>query len=122
MSLGTWSPGAGSAVARTVGQTMVRRSVPDVWQFRQSAEQRRTQHLDISYSIHSLESVAGHLSHPADPSSQVRVRLEAITPFPVGTDGEYDVLQGGVDFYLDLSGVRRAGSHLGSLTVTFNNF
>ena len=121
VALGTWSPGAASAPARTPEPHLLLRNVPDVWLIRQSSDQRKNQYLDVGYAIHSLKGGSGRLSHPEDAGSQISVRLEAITPTLVGADGEYDLLQGGVTFYLDLAGIRRAGQHLGLLTVTFNN-
>lgn len=121
MSLGTWSPSSAAMAGRAATAVEALRRAENLWQIRLPGEQRRTQHLDVAYQIHGLDGRRGALTHPADSFSQVRVRLEPIAPTLVGADDD-DVLQGGVTLHLDLSGIRRAGQHLGSLTVTFNNF
>jgi len=123
MSLGARS--AGSSARTSPGfpkAPVVRRSVQDAWQLRVDSAQRRRQHFDVAYQLRGANGRSGRLSQPGDSGSEMDVRLEPITPIVVFTDGDYDVLQGGVMFYLDLAGIRRAGKYQGTLTVTFNNF
>ncbi len=122
VSLGAWSP---TRTARTSGfpkAPVIRRSVQDAWQLRVDSAQRRRQHFDVAYQLRGANGRSDRLSHAGYRDSEIGVRLESITPTVVSTDGDYDVLQGGVMFYLDLAGIRRAGSYQGTLTVTFNNF
>ncbi len=124
----SFSLGAGSS-SRLASATpgfaeapVVRRSVQDAWQLRVDAAARQRQHFNVAYQLRGANGRAGRLSHSGDRGSEIEARLEAIAPTVVFADGDYDVLQGGVTFYLDLAGVRRAGQYQGTLTVTFNNF
>jgi len=123
ISLGAWSSArpAGSPQGFSAAR-VVRRSVQDAWQLRVESALRRQQYFDVAYQLRGANGRAGHLSHAGDRGSEIGVRLEPIAPTVVITDGDYDVLQGGVTFYLELAGVRRAGRYQGTLTVTFNNF
>ena len=120
-SLGAWRPG-GTTATGVSEAAVIRRSVPDAWQMSVESTQRRRQHLDVAYTVRGASGKLGTLSHGADRGSGIGVRLESIPPTVLVTEGDFDVLQGGVVFYLDLTGVRRAGQYQGTLTVTFNNF
>lgn len=100
----------------------VRRSVQDAWEMRVDSTLRRRQYFDVAYQLRGADGQSGRLSYLGDRGSHIGVRLESIAPTVVSTDGDYDLLQGGITFYLDLANVRRAGQYQGTLTVTFNNF
>jgi len=123
ISMGAWSSARSAGSSPGVPEApVVRRSVQDAWQLRVDAALRRQQHFDVAYQLRGVNGRPDRLSHGGDRGSEIAVRLEPIPPTVVFTDGDHDVLQGGVTFFLDLAGVRRAGQYQGILTVTFNNF
>ena len=122
VSLGRWSSAARGPMADVENAPVIQRRVPDIWQFRVPVQERGSRYLDVDYALHGANGASGTLTNPLDRSSDIRVRIEPLAPTVVAREGDYDVMQGGVIFHLDLSGVRRAGQHSGTLTVSFHNY
>ena len=121
VGLGSWT-GGGNTIGELPGASaIIQRTIPDAWQLAVEAGDL-TRHYDVDFVLHDAYGRAGRLSLGEDRSSTLGVTLESHTPVVVASEGDFEVLQGGITFYLDLSRVRHAGRYQGSLTVTLNSF
>ena len=74
------------------------------------------------YMLTSPDGKSDGLASVEDPSSVIRARISPLPPRVIDGDLEFLTLEGGLVLYLDLQGVRTSGVHVGTLTVTLENY
>jgi hypothetical protein len=120
ISMGTWSR-HGTATASFEIETQFVRSMPGIWCMR-VRDFESTHTTTARYLLTSPDGSSDGLANIEDPSSVIRARISPIPPRVIDGDLEFLTLEGGLVLHLDLQGVRTSGVHVGTLTVTLENY
>jgi hypothetical protein len=97
------------------------RSVPAVWRMRLDDAQAVAE-LDVRCEIVAEGGQSNVLTNPDDPASVIHVWARPLAPQVLSGAVEGALVEGGVLLDLDLRGVRTAGPHTGTLTVTVERY
>ena len=120
LAMGNWTRSGASPAAFEV-ETRFVRSMPGVWRMR-VRDFDSTHTTTARYTLTSPDGTANGLASVEDPSSVIQVRISPLPPSVVDSDLDYLTIEGGVMLDLDLLGVRTSGVHVGTLTVTLENY
>ncbi|HXV76317.1 MAG TPA: hypothetical protein VD788_08355 [Candidatus Polarisedimenticolaceae bacterium] len=119
-SSGHYRPG-GFATVDLELDTRVLRSVPAVWRMRVGSVDALSE-MNVRYELSTADGRTNLLAHAADPGSIVQARVDGLPPTVVDVDDRGVLVEGGVMLHLDLQGVRAAGAHTATMTVTIEHF
>ncbi|MEG3972061.1 MULTISPECIES: hypothetical protein [unclassified Microcoleus] len=93
------------------------RSLPSLWQMRVPAN-RPLQSVSVSYDLIAGNGRSNSLSNPEHPNSEIKVTLQPLPPIRVSRENNFDIIEGGVEFRLNLERAEVAGAYQGTLRVT----
>jgi hypothetical protein len=121
VSMGRWSDtGATDSPAFQI-ETRLVRSVPAVWRMRVS-DFDAVQSTNVRYALTAPDGRVNTLTGVEDPGSVIQALISPLPPLVVEGDLDSVTIEGGLLLNLDLRGVRTSGVHVGTLTVTIENF
>ena len=93
------------------------RSIPSLWEMRMPTD-RLPQSVSVSYDLTAANGHSNALSNPDYPNSEIKVTLQSLPPIRVSRENNFDIIEGGVEFKLNLERAEVAGEHQGTLRVT----
>ncbi|MBD0308677.1 MAG: hypothetical protein ICV80_11285 [Microcoleus sp. T1-bin1] len=93
------------------------RSLPSLWQMRVPAN-RPSQSVSVSYDLIAANGRSNSLSNPDYPNSEIKVALQPLPPIRASRENNFDIIEGGVEFKLNLERAEVAGEYQGTLRVT----
>lgn len=120
IGMGNWTREGASPAAFEI-ETRLVRSMPAVWRML-VRDFDSTHATNVRYELTSADGVANALTSTNDPSSVIRAYVSPLPPLVVDGDIDYLTIEGGLLLNLDLQGVRTSGPHVGTLTVTLENY
>ena len=119
IAAGAYAPQAPSSAFEL--DSHVVRSLPAVWRMHLGDAQALGE-LDVRCEITADGGRPDVLTHADDPSSVIHVWARPLAPQLVPGAADGALVEGGVLLDLDLRGVRTAGPHTGTLTVTVERY
>lgn len=120
ITMGSWSREGVSPAAFRL-ETRLVRTMPTVWRMR-VRELDPTLTTNVRYTLTSPDGRENALTSVEDPSSVIQTLVSPLPPLVVDGDLDYVTIEGGLILNLDLQGVRTSGAHVGTLTVTLENY
>ncbi|MEG3936369.1 hypothetical protein QT990_34840 [Microcoleus sp. T3_B1] len=97
--------------------TQLIRSLPSLWQMRVPAN-RPLQSVSVSYDLIAANGRSNSLSNPEHPNSEIKVSLQPLPPIRVSRENNFDMIEGGAEFRLNLERAEVGGEYQGTLRVT----
>jgi hypothetical protein len=120
IAAGNWTRGGASAESFEI-ETRLVRTMPAVWRMR-VRDFDSTHATSVRCELTSPDGRVNTLTSIDDPSSVIQALVSPLPPLVVDGDLDYLTIEGGLLLNLDLQSVRTSGAHVGTLTVTLENY
>jgi len=120
VAMGSWSREGASPAAFEI-ETRLVRTMPAVWRMR-VREFDSSHTTSVRYQLTSPDGRVNTLTSIENPNSVIQALVSPLPPLVVDGDLDYLTIEGGLLLNLDLQGVRTSGPHVGTLTVTLENY
>lgn len=120
IAMGSWTRDGATPAAFEI-ETRLVRTMPAVWRMR-VREFDSTYATSVRYELTSPDGRVNALTSIEDPSSVIQALVSPLPPLVVDGDIDYLTIEGGLLLNLDLQDVRSSGAHVGTLTVTVENY